>query len=36
MYGDAGADQLRRDLRLEVREGEDEIGLEREDRRDVG
>ena len=36
MDGNAGADQLCRDLRLEIGKGENEIGLEREDLRNIG
>ena len=36
MDGYASADQLCRDLRLEIGEGEDEIRLEREDLRNIG
>src|SRR5262249_38500634 len=36
MDGNASADQLCRDLRLEIGKGENEIGLEREDFRNVG
>ena len=36
MDGNACADQLCRDLRLEIGEGEDEVRLERADLRDIG
>ena len=36
MHRDAGADQFGYDVGLQVGEGENEIGLQREDLRDVG
>jgi len=36
MDGNAGADQLCRDRRLEIGKGEDEVRLERKDLRNIG
>ena len=35
MDGDAGANELRGDVRLQIREGENQIGLERQYFRDI-